>query len=289
MKHSYANESFVDLAYELVLRREADAPAKRAAVAALEAHQLERSDILRNLLASREFEELALVEQLVSSNRDGPFDSVEPVGPGMSERVIEIPWVLSRCRGARSVLDIGYSHAPAVYISVLATMGIEALCGVDIVPRPVPGFHGVGADVRALPFPRGCFDLLLCVSTLEHIGKDNTRYGDVPHDEGQGDRAALEDMLRVLRPGGRLLVTVPFGLAEDHGWFRQYDATGWDALLAGLPASTSHESAYKLTGVGWNRCPSRGDLALCRYGEGAPGATSLLCVELTRWEYEGAA
>lgn len=46
----------------------------------------------------------------------------------------------------------------------------------------------------ALPFPDGCFDLIALFDTIEHIPDD--------------DRAMAET-LRVLRPGGRVMVSVP--------------------------------------------------------------------------------
>ena len=35
----------------------------------------------------------------------------------------------------------------------------------------------VRADIRSLPFKNESFDLAFCVSTIEHVGKDNSGYG----------------------------------------------------------------------------------------------------------------
>ncbi len=50
------------------------------------------------------------------------------------------------------------------------------------------------ADVTKLPFADRCFDIVICSEVLEHIG-DN--------------RAAIQELVRVLKPGGDLVVTVP--------------------------------------------------------------------------------
>jgi len=50
------------------------------------------------------------------------------------------------------------------------------------------------ADVTKLPFADGSFDVVICSEVLEHI-KDN--------------RTAVAELVRVLKPGGDLVVTVP--------------------------------------------------------------------------------
>jgi hypothetical protein len=76
----------------------------------------------------------------------------------------------------------------------------QELTGVDLAEADVPGLTGVQADVRDLPFEDRAFDLVLCVSTLEHVGADNTGYGLDAEDDGgvAADRAARAP--RVLAP-----------------------------------------------------------------------------------------
>lgn len=50
-------------------------------------------------------------------------------------------------------------------------------------------------DIRALDFPDGAFDVAICSHVLEHV---------------EEDRKAMTELHRVLRPGGTLLVMVPF-------------------------------------------------------------------------------
>lgn len=273
---------FVDLAYAAVLRRTPDAEAKQFAVAAIDGGGVQRQEFIRSLVASREFEEMALIEEVFGKAEGGRVDLVSPVGPGLSERVVEVPWVLSRYQGERSVLDIGYAHAPAIYLSLLLSLAIPDLHGVDLVLRDVEGLTGLEADIRCLPYEDGAFDLALCVSTLEHIGRDNTRYGAASADDARGDVAALHEVARVLRPGGRLLVTVPFGEPQDHGWFVQYGEHDWSRISESVPLTMTEAAGYRLLDDGWVRVASLDELSGCRYGEPGPGAMSILCAELTR-------
>src|SRR5687768_115579 len=54
-------------------------------------------------------------------------------------------------------------------------------------------------DARALPFGACEFDVVYSMSVVEHI------------DGEHGDREAVRELIRVLRPGGLLLLSVPFG------------------------------------------------------------------------------
>ena len=59
------------------------------------------------------------------------------------------------------------------------------------------------ADITRLPFADGSFDVVVCSEVLEHIA-DN--------------RTAIAELIRVLKPGGNLAVTVPRFLPESVCW-----------------------------------------------------------------------
>lgn len=63
------------------------------------------------------------------------------------------------------------------------------------------------ADLLHLPFDSGSLTSLSCMHVIEHIGLG--RYGD-PFDP-TGDAKAINELKRVLAPGGQLLVVVPIG------------------------------------------------------------------------------
>jgi SAM-dependent methyltransferase len=71
------------------------------------------------------------------------------------------------------------------------------------------GEHGGGswdlamADVTGLPFPDACFDLVICSEVLEHI-PDHER--------------AMGEIIRVLKPGRPLVISVPRYLPERICW-----------------------------------------------------------------------
>ncbi len=199
---------------------------------------------------------------------------------GMDERVVEIPWVLSRYRGERRVLDVGTAWSLPVYKSALESLGIPELHGVDLVVKPVSGVMMTRADVRQLPYADGVFDLVICISTLEHIGLDNTEYGTSGRRQVDGDLLAMREFRRVLSPKGRLLITVPFGLREQLDWLRQYDQAQWDELIGGAGMTSIEVAHYAYGDVrGWRQEePSR--IHGHFQEKGASASTGVLCAQL---------
>ena len=199
--------------------------------------------------------------------------------PGTDERVIELPWVLARLRGDRA-LEVGYAFAEAPYLAALLQAGFDELTGVDLAEADVPGMTTVCADVRELPFEKGTFDLALCVSTLEHVGADNSGYGLEAEEDAASRLTALRELRRVLAPSGRLLITVPCGEPDDYGWFRQDDVRGWTRLFTRAGFFVEEQEIYELTDEGWRSSPELVSAGL-RYGERGPAASAVLCAELS--------
>ena len=112
----------------------------------------------------------------------------------------------------------------------------------------------VEGDALALPFPDGSFDRVIAAEILEHI----------PDDE-----RAIAELVRVLRPGGTIAVTVPRWLPErvcwalsdeyhanEGGHVRIYRASELAARLtaAGLEG-TGYDHAHALhTPYWWVKC-----------------------------------
>jgi SAM-dependent methyltransferase len=88
-----------------------------------------------------------------------------------------------------------------LYCSFLEQFPVTEIVNVDLDDTPQrlarltdPRHRALDATLTALPFPDASFDSCLCTEVIEHI----------PDDE-----AAVRELARCLRPGGRLLLSVP--------------------------------------------------------------------------------
>lgn len=96
--------------------------------------------------------------------------------------------------GGITTLDLPDAHEPAT----AANIGAARRDGVERV-------HG---SMLELPFPDRTFDLVTCISAVEHLEGDRFHDPKPPHSRFADDtRRALREMVRVLTPGGLLFVT----------------------------------------------------------------------------------
>jgi SAM-dependent methyltransferase len=268
-----SDDEFVERAYAMLLRRPPDDEALARARTRLRDGTLSRAAILAELAGSGEFARLRSLDDAIAGARVASRGLTAPPG---DERPIEIPWALARIRGAARILDVGSAFAEPAYIAALLALGAQELVAVDLAAVDVPGLHSVVADVRQLPFADGSFDLAICISTIEHVGFDNSVYGvDAARAEDGVDRG-LAELRRVLAPEGRLLVSVPTGQRESHGWFVQLEPDEWLRRFRDAGFDIADEETYALGAEGWR---AAADVARARYGE--RGAGAILCAELT--------
>lgn len=221
----------------------------------------------------REFAEEPIIERLASSEEE-----LARIGPGCSERVIEIPWVLRRVRelDPGRMLDVGTAFAPMIYKWLLVRQAglVET---VDLADATVPGLPSHVADIRSMPFETDAYELATCISTLEHIGMDNAQYS-IPSGGGD-DVAALGELARV---GGRVLVTTPCGKPLDMPSQRQYSPARFREAVAGAGLTIERLDLFAHDPVsGWGPAAEE-DVIRRTYGEDAYAAAAVICAQLAR-------
>ncbi|MBI4575486.1 MAG: class I SAM-dependent methyltransferase [Planctomycetes bacterium] len=153
------------------------------------------------------------------------------MAPVVTERIIEIPFFWSRLKlppGA-SILEFGCTDSPLAL--ELASAGYQ-VTGVDLRPYGFehPCLRSLQGNFMDMALPGDSFDLVSAISSVEHCGL--AAYGAAPFPHG--DRLAVEHFRRVLKPGGRLILTVPYGLEGQNPDQRVYDASTLQALLRGM-------------------------------------------------------
>lgn len=142
--------------------------------------------------------------------REAVIRVVVPLDPS---RYLELPETMRElgARAGERVLDLA---SPKLLAFCLARAGVEVV-SVDQLESEIDAWRKLAADQprlrlevgdgRALPFEDASFDHAYSVSVLEHIPEP-------------GDEDALRELARVVRPGGRVVVTVPCADAYREDW-----------------------------------------------------------------------
>jgi hypothetical protein len=152
---------------------------------------------------------------------------------GVNERILELPYVyraVAALDPGAAILDVGAAES-TVALS-LASLGYR-VTAVDVRGYP---FSHPNLTVRESLFgdwqgEDTLYDGAILLSAIEHFGLG--AYG-----EGAGandaDRVAMLRIRELLRPGGRLFLTVPYGKREITPLQRIYDDASLAALLEGF-------------------------------------------------------
>jgi SAM-dependent methyltransferase len=143
------------------------------------------------------------------------------------------------------VLAADYSD-PMTYLKGLAAEGIRK--------RWLAGrLQFENADLRRLPYADESFDRAACVSTIEHV-------------PGDGDSEGIRELGRVLKRGGRLVVTAPFAAAarDEYKPDHVYERSGPGELVFFQRFYDFDTLQQRLIGPSGLRCEEK--LFLCEPG-----------------------
>lgn len=184
---------------------------------------------------------------------------LEDYGHGLDERAVEYPWALSRLpaqEGAlldacsvlnfKEILDFPKLKNKKI---IIANLNPEENC---FTQKGISYFFG---DIRSLPFLDNFFDCITSLSTLEHVGMDNSIYtpdGRYQEKEVFDFEKAVIELKRVLKPGGRIFITVPFGQYQNFGRFQQFDSKLIKRIIEVFNPQKQSLIFYKYSQGSWN-------------------------------------
>lgn len=185
-----------------------------------------------------------------------------PTGYGyrLDDRAVEYPWFFSRLRNDEvRILDAGSalnfrevltSNKMSGRKLFIVSLSHEQAPDVGVYPSYIYD------DLRDLCFKADFFDAICSLSTIEHIGLDNTMlYTDdilKKEDDKYAHLNAIREFSRVLKKGGNLYLSVPFGKHINHGWFQIFDAEMIDRVIETFSPAAVEKTFFKYEGEQWN-------------------------------------
>lgn len=201
-------------------------------------------------------------QEIIAAINNADYDP-NAVSPGfgwrLDERIIEYPWFFSKLpQGPGRLLDAG-SVLNFYYLLMHPRIREKQTFITTLAPEAMAawrdGVSYVFEDFRDTCFRDGYFDWICCLSTLEHVGLDNTMLYTSDSSKNETHSGSYIDFLlqmrRVLKTGGSLFLTVPFGRHVNHGWFQVFDSQMADALIDTFAPTAVEETIYQYLPEGW--------------------------------------
>ncbi|MEM7352107.1 MAG: hypothetical protein AAF657_15005 [Acidobacteriota bacterium] len=209
------------------------------------------------------------------------------------ERVVEYPYLLDWLRSQPTgleLLDVGCVLNKALLDARLADRCAALwLCNPALEPlavRALPVYYHAAPLENAFSDGKA-FPLVTCLSTLEHVGYDNSHYGEaVPARFTEPSTVpfveSFQSLARLLAPGGHLLVSFPFGQREvlyhpksGKAYSQVMDCQAVEECLPALDEAgvRARVEVFVATEAGWRRGSLEDDDVF--YADGCPGAAAV--------------
>ena len=248
-----------------------------------------------------------LLDEVAGGHEIGPDFFLRGPLANYDERVVEYPIALkcllqAAARGSVDVLDVGcvLNHAlMREYVSRAARM----IWFMNPSLEPSQYEKNVAfllADMRVHQLPEELkFPLVTCLSTLEHIGMDNTRYGGGPKEFAEPperpEAFAIEgtrNIAKLVAPGGTLLISVPYGVFEyvytygntNDPIYYSFNAEMLQALEQSLSGFEVSHSIYKVVrNCGWVETDTD-DRDFLKYADNCAAAGAIALIKARRPE-----
>jgi SAM-dependent methyltransferase len=224
-----------------------------------------------------------------------------PVGyaRGLDERAVEYPWLFSRLPDHPGTLLDGGSVLNHDFLVCHPRLAPKKITVMTLAPEDVcfwqQGISYVFGDLRDTYFRDNSFDYVVSLSTLEHIGLNNTLYYTSDGSRNEQDPAAylsaVTELRRILKPGGLCFISVPFGRHRVHEWIQIFDGGMVDSIVEKFQPGFHSVTYFQYRGAsGWQLStrdqakdaeyfdPMRGK----RLKGGALAAEAVACLELRK-------
>ena len=178
----------------------------------------------------------------------------------IDERIVEIPWIIKEIKNKKgNLLDAGSSLNFYKFLKNLKKF--DKIFITTLFPEN--NFYNklrisyTYEDISNLSFKDEFFDVVTCISTLEHIGYNNKIYNNENYKNSKKKKnhlnLFLKNLYRVLKKKGILLITIPYGKYGSYQNMQQFDEKALKTIFKILNLRKIFEKYYKVNKNNWTK------------------------------------
>ncbi len=179
----------------------------------------------------------------------------------LDERVIEIPWIIKELKKLDgNILDAGSTLNQEFILKELNHF--KKIFITTLYPEK-DYFNNYNIsytyeDFEKISFKESFFNVITCISTLEHIGFDNNlyNYGNFKKEKKNKNKLkiVLKNILKILKKNGVLLITIPFGKKGYFSNMQQFDKKELSLMFKQIKPKKYFVEYYKIYKNKWIKC-----------------------------------
>ena len=178
------------------------------------------------------------IKALEKSNKDLNVSNAK----GLDERIVEYKWIFQHISNLKNknLLDAGSTMN---FDFILSRINSSNNITIQTLSPENQNYNKLNVsyvyeDLRNKVFHEEYFDYILCISTLEHIGFDNSLYNYTDSEMHKSEKNQNESYLetisefkRTLKKDGKLLITIPFGKKAYFNHLQQFDSSDLKRII----------------------------------------------------------
>ena len=180
---------------------------------------------------------------------------------GLDERIVEYSWIFYELKNIKgNLLDAGSTLNFSIILDQLKTrfnIFIQTLFPENICNYE-DGISYLYTDLTKKIFIDNYFDVITCISTLEHVGFDVSIYSKnilkKKNIDSNSYLKVVKDFRRILKKNGILLLTLPFGKKESFQELQQFDKQMIDNIIKNFRPSKFEKRFAVYKDFSWREC-----------------------------------
>jgi len=184
----------------------------------------------------------------------------------LDERIIEYKWIFNELTKSNKKLNLLDAGSTLNFPSIIEKLKNKYNITIQTLYPENYSFYDEGIsylydDLTKKIFNKNTFDIITCISTLEHIGFDNSIYDNrnkkiLNNKNEHNYLKVIENFKFILKVGGVSLITVPYGTSKQYKNLQVFDERKISNIIKIFkPQKSFIRYATFINGV-WKECSS---------------------------------
>lgn len=209
------------------------------------------------------FKWFKIIQILKSNDKKLQIDRIY----NLDERVIEYKWIFNELKKSKNNLNLLDAGSTLNFPQIIDKIKIKFKITIQTLFPENYSFYDDGisyvySDLTEKNFNKNTFDIITCISTLEHVGFDNSIYNNdskkiLKKNNNQDYLNVIDSFRFYLKKRGILLITVPYGTHKEFNNLQVFDDKRIKNIITKFKPKKFYLRYATCTNESWQECSSK--------------------------------